>query len=143
MNDTYVGALFSGSYLEHHGIKGMRWGVRKYQNEDGTLTDAGKKRYKTKTNFEKQTARDRRIRRNVVKGAKVAATAALTGYAAYKNFKRYAPFLGFSLALTPYATTSIGKQYIHKTLSDVKSYKNMGKSLKDYTMDDLKKLDLY
>lgn len=29
----------------HHGIKGMRWGVRRYQNKDGTLTDAGKKRY--------------------------------------------------------------------------------------------------
>lgn len=32
-------------YLEHHGILGMRWGVRRYQNKDGTLTDAGKKRY--------------------------------------------------------------------------------------------------
>lgn len=143
MNNVYVGSLVSSNNLEHHGIKGMRWGVRKYQNEDGTLTDAGKKKYKTKTNFEKSTARDRRIRRNIVKGVKTAATAGLTGYMAYKNFKRYAPFLGFSLAVTPYATTSIGKQYIHKTLSDVKAYKGMAKSLKDYTMDDLKKLDLY
>lgn len=31
--------------LYHHGIKGQRWGVRRYQNEDGSLTDAGKKRY--------------------------------------------------------------------------------------------------
>lgn len=31
--------------LVHHGIKGMKWGVRRYRNEDGTLTDAGKKRY--------------------------------------------------------------------------------------------------
>ncbi len=31
--------------LIHHGIKGMKWGVRRYQNKDGTLTDAGKKRY--------------------------------------------------------------------------------------------------
>ena len=31
--------------LYHHGIKGMKWGVRRYQNSDGSLTAAGKKRY--------------------------------------------------------------------------------------------------
>ena len=31
--------------LYHWGIKGMKWGVRRYRNEDGTLTEAGKKRY--------------------------------------------------------------------------------------------------
>ena len=30
--------------LYHHGIKGQRWGVRRYQNEDGSLTAEGKKR---------------------------------------------------------------------------------------------------
>lgn len=31
--------------LQHHGVTGMKWGVRRYQNKDGTLTAAGKKRY--------------------------------------------------------------------------------------------------
>lgn len=34
-----------GNEIYHSGIKGMKWGVRRYQNTDGTLTDAGKKRY--------------------------------------------------------------------------------------------------
>ena len=31
--------------IEHSGIKGMHWGERRYQNEDGTLTEAGRERY--------------------------------------------------------------------------------------------------
>lgn len=31
-------------YLVHHGILGMKWGVRRFQNKDGSLTSAGKKR---------------------------------------------------------------------------------------------------
>ena len=33
------------TYIYHHGIKGMKWGIRKYQNKDGSLTPEGKKRY--------------------------------------------------------------------------------------------------
>lgn len=32
-------------YLVHHGIKGQKWGVRRFQNEDGSLTPAGRERY--------------------------------------------------------------------------------------------------
>ena len=37
------------TYLAHHGILGMKWGVRRYQNYDGSLTAAGQKRYWVKS----------------------------------------------------------------------------------------------
>ena len=37
-------------YIYHHGIKGQRWGVRRYQNADGTLTAAGRRRLNLSNN---------------------------------------------------------------------------------------------
>ena len=37
--------LYESNYLEHHGIKGQKWGMRRFQNEDGSLTPEGKERY--------------------------------------------------------------------------------------------------
>lgn len=35
----------NNDYLAHHGIKGQKWGIRRFQNSDGSLTPAGRKRY--------------------------------------------------------------------------------------------------
>ena len=40
------------SNLRHHGIKGQKWGVRRYQNDDGSLTTLGKLRYGTSKDYE-------------------------------------------------------------------------------------------
>lgn len=34
--------ILNDAYISHHGVKGMKWGVRRYQNKDGSLTPAGK-----------------------------------------------------------------------------------------------------
>lgn len=43
--------LISSDELRHHGIKGQKWGVRRFQNKNGSLTAAGKKRYSLKDMF--------------------------------------------------------------------------------------------
>lgn len=53
--------------LAHHGILGQKWGVRRYQNADGTLTDAGKKRYaKDTSNIYDQMNKTDRLRRKAL-----------------------------------------------------------------------------
>lgn len=42
---SYASVDLTNEYLEHFGIKNMRWGVRRYQNPDGSLTPAGRLRY--------------------------------------------------------------------------------------------------
>lgn len=45
---------YNSIYLCHWGIKGQKWGVRRYQNRDGTLTPAGKKRYADDPEYQDQ-----------------------------------------------------------------------------------------
>jgi hypothetical protein len=65
MNKYYtLNDLISDEELYHHGIKGQKWGIRRFQNKDGSLTPAGKKRYgddgpnKPKTKEEKKAERE-------------------------------------------------------------------------------------
>lgn len=51
MGDYYV-AIPHGDYVVHYGRLGQKWGIRRYQNADGSYTDAGRRRY---TRAEKKT----------------------------------------------------------------------------------------
>ena len=42
---TYSSTTKKNGYLAHHGIKGQKWGARRFQNPDGTLTNEGRARY--------------------------------------------------------------------------------------------------
>lgn len=87
MNDIYVGQLFSDSYLEHHGILGMKWGVRRFQNKDGTLTTAGRKR--KLVNEHKNENKKKGLSDRQKTALKIGAAVAIGGLAAYGGYKAY------------------------------------------------------
>lgn len=56
-------------YLAHHGIVGQKWGVRRFQNKDGTLTSAGKKRYSDGRSLGNHKADIKRAKQESIKKA--------------------------------------------------------------------------
>ena len=83
MYETY------STVLCHHGILGMHWGIRRYQNKDGSLTAAGEKRYNTDSDKKELSPEEkqRQTLKKVAIGAGVAAVA-LAGIAAYRIYDR-------------------------------------------------------
>lgn len=68
-------------FIAHHGILGMKWGIRRYQNADGSLTSAGKRRYWSNSNVND-------INSFVKKKSKNRITRAETSYKINKKEKR-------------------------------------------------------
>ncbi len=83
--------IICGDELYHHGIKGQKWGVRRFQNSDGTLTEEGQKRYGGAGQREHKGLTDKQKTALVV-GATAAATA-LALYGAYKISEKNASHL--------------------------------------------------
>jgi hypothetical protein len=73
--------------LYHAGVKGMKWGVRRYQNKDGSLTPAGKKRTR-QTNTSKENKRGLTdTQKNAIKVGALVAGTTLAVYGTYKLSK--------------------------------------------------------
>lgn len=72
--------------LYHHGIKGQKWGIRRYQNPDGTWTDAGKARYGDSTgesdsaSGKTSSGTRKKVAIGVATGAAIVAGTVLTAY---------------------------------------------------------------
>lgn len=53
--------MYYNNQIWHWGVKGMKWGVRRYQNADGSLTNAGKRRYTTDVAANAKKKKDNRL----------------------------------------------------------------------------------
>lgn len=82
----YVASEENMEYISHHGILGQKWGIRRYQYEDGSLTPEGRIRYGTQENYERALRKhDRNVK--IAKGVAIGAIAGLAIYGGARYLK--------------------------------------------------------
>ena len=150
----YINTQPLQSELYHHGTKGQKWGVRRYQNPDGSLTDEGRRRYGYGKGAGKMmTDNTKEWTKNSAKlGAKVGATLGGIGGAstavALIGMGLSAPVaisagVGYmagrtvrTAALSALAGAAVGASETHKGRKYIERYDT---GLKDFEMRELKK----
>ena len=98
-------AVNSSLSLSHHGILGMKWGIRRFENPDGTLTPEGKRRYGSSENFRNSDYYKKYQAKNNVKPARTENQQAADqkrreDYIKYKNRQATAKVAGVALGIT-------------------------------------------
>ena len=118
--------------LYHYGKKGMRWGVRRYQNKDGSLTPAGKKRYgddgdASASGKTDKSEHNKKIAKRVAAAAIMTATVATAAALYAKNPKAVNDFVAKvgkktvdGLKNSAPKAIDTGKNYMNKALQSAK-----------------------
>ena len=115
MSNWYIASEENEKALIHHGIKDQKWGIRRYQHEDGSLTPEGRERYGYASKKEKIKDLGKKGGLTVAKGASIGAGTVLKG-------------------LSKASEATIGKSKVTKFLSEssktmYKGSKYVGKKL--------------
>lgn len=132
--------------LQHFGIKGQKWGIRRYQNSNGTLTDAGKKRYSAnvgkkvgeyaKKKVNKAIEKDKRRQEAVEKatdlfGVKGVAVGSMAAYGTRRAGRKLAVEV-INSAANAYIKSEKGGYYAKQGAHYVRKAAIMGLTYKEY-----------
>lgn len=103
--------------LYHHGIKGQRWGIRRFQNKDGSLTAKGRKRYGDADSVSKKES-DESAKKGLTdkqkRAIKIGAAVVGTALVAYGGYKLSQVYTGAGSKIDP----ETGFRMINKNMSD-------------------------
>lgn len=120
--------------LYHFGVKGMHWGIRRYQNADGTLTAEGKAKYGSQENFQVERDRIKSRNKKIAIGATIAVGAIAAGIVVAKNPQIVAAGSKFAKAMynrltgQSAKTVSNGRAFLEKSMRVNQKASTMGSS---------------
>lgn len=110
--------------LCHYGIKGMKWGVRRFQNKDGSLTSAGRKRKNLDVSDDSSIKRTRSIGKKVAAGTIATASVAAAAYYVHKHpeaiGKVVSKFRGAKFNDVKSKAVDSGKKYVKNAIDNAK-----------------------
>lgn len=123
--NKFTSRLDSSNSLAHYGILGMKWGIRRYQNEDGTLTEEGRIRYSSDRKFANKldSYRKKHGLNKVTEVSKPKTISEMTDdelqkYISRKTSERNAYQVQQDIARLNPKKKSLGEELLDKTLKD-------------------------